>query len=412
MLLLGACGADDTSHAGGPSPAIQADGGAPAAVDAGGGPGPGRSDGGSGIVGGPTLDAAASSAAEAGSTADGQPRPSDASVAQADARPATASDAGAASDAGVDAGPQPAGSCGASARVNTPFGCKFAWGTNDPGTSLAGYERLGFITKWVGYEVDKSGNLPRCDGCSWLGTLAGKTSVPVYYAYFIGFLGSANGFADQNVNPNGPNLATDGAQLIRAQRSKIIDMYASYARQSAAVWKDKPVVWLLEGDFVQYTYAEQKQTLSMRELGELARDITCAIKSNMPNAVVAINHTTWLSDEVTNQFWDAMAGVAYDLVWTTGVANNMGFLEKNANASTYNHATATYAYVAKKTGRKILVDTSFGLSGMSDTWVSAGAAVLNQRIAEGVIAANVTMPAAGYVAATESLSSSLSMVCQ
>jgi hypothetical protein len=49
---------------------------------------------------------------------------------------------------------------------------------------------------------------------------------------------------------------------------------------------------------------------------------------------------------------------------------------------------------------------------MSDTWVSAGAAVLNQRIAEGVIAANVTMPAAGYVAATESLTSSLNMVCQ
>ena len=188
-------------------------------------------------------------------------------------------------------------------------------------------------------------------------------------------------------------------------------MYASYARQSAAVWKDKPLVWLLEGDFVQYTYAEQKQTLSMRELGELARDISCAIKSNMPNAVVAINHTTWLSDEVTNQFWDTMAGISYDLVWTTGVANNMGFLEKNANASTYNHAAATYAYVAKKTGRKIFVDTSFGLSGMSDTWLSAGAAVLNQRIAEGVIAANVTMPAAGYVAATESLLPSLSMVC-
>jgi hypothetical protein len=278
LLLLGACGTDDPSHAGGASPAINMEGGAPAAVDA-GSPAPGRNDGGSGVVSGPALDAATSSAAEAGSTADAQPRPGDASAAQADARPATASDAGAISDAGIDAGSQPAGSCGASARVSTPFGCKFAWGTNDPGTSLAGSERLGFITKWVGLRGGQGREPARCDGCNWLGTLAGKASIPVYYAYFIGYLGSANGFADQNVNPNGPNLATDGAQLIRAQRSKIVDMYASYARQSAAVWKDKPVVWLLEGDFVQYTYAEQKQTLSMRELAELARDVTCAIKS-------------------------------------------------------------------------------------------------------------------------------------
>lgn len=307
-----------------------------------------------------------------------------------------------------------AGQCGRPERVTAPFGCRFAWGTNDPTTSLPGLQRLGFVTKWVGYEVDKDGNLPRCDGCGWLSQFKTREQVPVYYAYFIGFLGSANGFADQNVNPNGPNLATDGAQLIRSQRDKLIDLYASYAAQSAHVLGDKPLVWLLEGDFVQYTYKEQKQALSMDELAVLARDITCAIKGHMPSAVVAINHTTWLSDELTNAFWEAMerAGVHYDLVWTTGVANNDGFFEKDAKPGHYNEATAKYAYVAKKTGRKILVDTSFGLSGMADSWASATPDVLNARIADGVLGANVTMPPSTYVSTTETLGKQLDAFCR
>ena len=57
----------------------------------------------------------------------------------------------------------------------------------------------------MGYEVDKDGTLPNCDGCDWLSQQVAITSlVPVYYAYFIGYFGHANGFADGNENPNGP----------------------------------------------------------------------------------------------------------------------------------------------------------------------------------------------------------------
>jgi hypothetical protein len=68
--------------------------------------------------------------------------------------------------------------------------------------------------------------------------------------------------------------------------------------------------------------------------------------------------------------------------------------------------------VAQKTGRKLLVDTSFGLSGMGDTWASASASVLNQRIADGVIAANVTMPPATYVSTVENLGRGLNAICK
>ena len=56
--------------------------------------------------------------------------------------------------------------------------------------------------------------------------------------------------SNQNTNPNGANLATGGAALITANYSKIISAYAWYAQQTYAVWKTKPLVWLLEGDIV------------------------------------------------------------------------------------------------------------------------------------------------------------------
>jgi hypothetical protein len=291
----------------------------------------------------------------------------------------------------------PSGDCGQGDLGQGPFGCGFAWGTNDPGGSLTEYSYLQFMSKWVGYEVTADGTLPRCDGCGWLSQQVANTSlVPVYYAYFIGYYGHANGLPDGNEMPNGPNLTTGGAALIRAHRAAIIEMYAYYARETYKVWK-KPLLWLLEGDQVQYTRESQSQPLTFDELAQLTAEIACAIKSNMPTAKVAINHSTWNADQVTRDFWGAMdrARVSYDLVWTTGVANNDGYFEASSNASSYNHETAKYAAVSALTGRKILVDTSFGLSAMADTWVSASSATLNARIADGVIAANITPPPSG-----------------
>jgi hypothetical protein len=58
-----------------------------------------------------------------------------------------------------------------------------------------------------------------------------------------------------------------------------------------------------------------------------------------------------------------------------------------------------------------LVDTSFGLSAMSDTWSSADATTLNARIADGVIAANVTGAPSSYGATVKALSSQLQPAC-
>jgi hypothetical protein len=306
--------------------------------------------------------------------------------------------------------------CGSTTLNQNPFGCNFAWGLVDPGGSLGAYGYLQFMTYWVD-GVTASGTFSTCNGCNWVkNNVAPTTPVPVYYAYFIGYFGHANGLVDGNQcpssNPNCPNLTNGGAALIKANRSTIIQIYANYAQQTYAVWPTKPLVWLLEGDFIQYTASSQSSPLTMTELAQLARDITCAIKGNMPNAVVAIDHTTWNSNQQTNDFWNAMknVGVNYDMVWTTGVANNGDYLNGDATSSTYNSATATYAYVHQLTGKKILVDD--GCGGGNDTWSPASAATLNARIASGVIAFNHCLSlGANYQSLITALKPQLNSTC-
>jgi hypothetical protein len=78
-----------------------------------------------------------------------------------------------------------------------------------------------------------------------------------------------------------------------------------------------------------------------------------------------MNHSPWLADDVTDAFWDAM-----------------------------------------------LVDTSFGASQADDSWTGIGASTLNQRIAEGVVAANVTAPPGDYQSRVSGMAGQLSGVCQ
>jgi hypothetical protein len=302
--------------------------------------------------------------------------------------------AGTASSAGASSGGTSA--CGSTSHNQYPLGCKFGWGIASPGGSLSNYSYLQLMSNWAGSEVKADGSINSCSQCSWLSGQVAKTNlVPAYYAYFIGYYGHANGLPDGNTANGGASLTTGGAALIKANRSKIIQMYTWYAQQTYKAWPTKPLIWLLEGDFVQYAATSQSSPLTYTELGQLAADITCAIKANMPNAVVAIDHSTWNTDDVTNQYWKAMAVANYDLVWTTGVANNNGFLESSGSPTYYNHATATYAYLHSLTGRTILSDTSAGASAAGDTWSTASVSALDALISDGVIGANITgtMPA-------------------
>ena len=215
---------------------------------------------------------------------------------------------------------------------------------------------------------------------------------PVFYGYFIGYA-----LPDCNVQPEGGNLCTHGAQWIRDNRQKILKLYGDYAAKSYAAAPNKSVYWLLEGDFHQYTVQDQTNPLSLQELGQLASDIIDAIKKNAPNAKVAINHSTWLSNDATTAMWSAMPLHKTDFVWTTGDGNSPeGYFSNSTTSSAYNAETAKYSFLSALTGKKIFVDTSFGPSQGSDSWSGASEELLNKRISEGVFAVNVTKPAGSY----------------
>jgi hypothetical protein len=316
------------------------------------------------------------------------------------------------SSTGSSSGGSSSGAAGRDAGAGSisALGCNLLWGS-DPSGSLASSGWLQFVSAWAGFEVQASGAITSCSDCGWLSRTVSPTNlIPVYYAYFIGYYGHANGLQDGNVNPNGPNLTNGGAALILANYSKIIAMYTYYAQQTAKVWPTKPLIWLLEGDFVQYAASSQKPTpLTYAQLGQLAADITTAIKANMPNAIVAIDHSAWLSTGVSNTYWSAMSAANYDLIWTTGVGNNAGF----ANAG--QTSGVSYASLHSSTGRKIFVDESFGLSVTADTWSNQSAATINARISEGIVAVNLTSgnppPPPASQAAITALRPQLSSIC-
>jgi hypothetical protein len=333
--------------------------------------------------------------------------------------------------AAIDASPPDSGgvkaSCGGSASPN-PFGCSFAWGINDPGGSspLTSYGYLQFMSNWAGYNIPKSGvfsSASQFDAAGWLGSLAATTLVPAYYAYLIGYYGHANGLQDQNQNPNGPNLANGmGALLLGVDNAAcpqgppaticadnlIVKAYGWYAAQTYAVWK-KPLIWLLEGDFIQYSVeGAQSMPLSYAQLGQLAAQITMAIKCAMPTAVVALNYSTWISTSQLDSYFGGIAtamtalDTSYDMVWTTGTGSS---------ASAGN---ATFADLHALTGKPILVDESFGLSAMSDTWGNQSATTIDTRAGEGVVAANVTTAIPTYLknnVSTTLAPSALSRTC-
>lgn len=279
----------------------------------------------------------------------------------------------------------------------SPMGNELAWGKNGDDDGASSY--LDFISTWVGYEYTQ-GREGDCDGCRLVSKLANDPDTyAVFYGYVIGY-----SLPDCNVQPEGGNLCTDGAQWIRNNRQKILKVYGDYAAKSYAADPNKGVLWLLEADFHQYTISTQSNPLSLQELGQLASDIIDVIKKNAPNAKVALNHAPWLTDKEATAMWSAMPLSKTDFLFFSGDGNsNGGYILNTTTDSAYNAATATYKFLSSFTGKKIFVDTSFGLSQGADTWSGISEELLNKRISDGVFAVNVTMPPKDYEARVKKL---------
>jgi hypothetical protein len=368
----------------------------------------GSSSGATGSSGSGTPDASSTGNGQDASMGTSAP---DASVAHEDAGAARPGrDAGATNDAAAhDAGggdaaqvTPPAGSCGATPNP-LPFDCKMAWGVNGGNPTSFGYVQ--FISNWTGFNITAKGTFTSCDQCGWLkSTMANAPQVPALIAYLIGYYGHALGFPDGNQNPNGPNLTNSmGPVLIGVDNAAcpsgticadnlMVKAYAYYAQQVYAVYK-KPVVWLMEGDFVQYSTEGSSSGLSYDQLGQLAAQITLAVKCNDPSAVIAWNYSTWISPAQRDSYFGAInsnvakLGTSYEMVFTTGTGTS-----GNAGTGT------TWAQLYTAAGNKpIYSDESFGLSAAGDSWANQSAATIDARIAGHVAAVNITTSTPSYL---------------
>ncbi len=329
-----------------------------------------------------------------------------------------------------------------------PFACKFAWGEPVPSGSLSSDSWLQFMTNWAGSEIQANGSISTFDNGGFLSQVSATNLVPAYYTYLIGFYGHANKLPDQNCCGGSscvtctaaqPNLSTGAAYLLLGDptganapchsttafcdKNLIVQAYAYYAQQTQKAWPTRPLVWLIEGDFIQYAASSQvasltstsgaSAALSYAQLGQLAALIASAIKSNMPRAIVAFDDSSWISDAERPLYWQgiAQASADYDMVWTTGVGNHAPFVSAGTMASDYNGMTATYSWLHGHTGKTILVDESAGASQQADTWSNQSAGAINALIADGVVAVNVSGAPSTYQTNVTALQAHLDSTC-
>lgn len=266
---------------------------------------------------------------------------------------------------------------------------------------------LDLLSIWVGYEED--------DGMNYavqqmlIDTMMNRPNIiPVYYAYFIAFKASVHaGLGDCNTDSDGHNLCNEGAQWIRENYDYIMDIYDSYASMTVTIWgTGRPFIWLIDPDFIQYTYEEQTQPLTMTELASLANDIIDTVKNRMPNAVISMFHATWTYGVA--DYWSYFDLSRIDMINTTGMADQDGYFNDGDAAG---REEATYAYLHQATGKPILADTSFGATGQNNTWSNATPAVLNARISEGVFAALIEPAPENYESQIAGLNPQLISPC-
>jgi hypothetical protein len=153
-------------------------------------------------------------------------------------------------------------------------------------------------------------------------------------------------------------------------------------RTTAEIWgTEKPIIWLIEPDFIQYTYEEQTNPFSKEEVAILAEDIIDTVKAVLPNALISLFHATWTYNVA--EYWSHFNLAKVDMINTTGMADQDGYFN---NGDAYNRTEATYTYLHDVTGKPIFTDTSFGATTQNNTWSTSEAEIINARIADGVFA--------------------------
>lgn len=280
--------------------------------------------------------------------------------------------------------------------------CRFHFGTidskakNDP----ALIQQLDMFTPgWIG-QADSFDMKYACDeAANPFGGL-----VPAMVSYIIAFTARRDqGLQDCNVSGN-TNLCKYGATYIRAHRDRILNQYAVYAKGFAnTCGTTKPLLWLMEPDFYQYSVGGDAQALSAKEAGDLMTQIVTIVKQNLPNAVFSLDVSPWMPNNGRDWYSN------FNLSLFTFINTSGGGTDAN-NSKIRSNNGMTWAGVHQVTGKPILADTGYGAAGASaghdGNWDIV--ANLNARIADGVMSISQYNPNPNWASTIQQIRPQLS----
>lgn len=183
------------------------------------------------------------------------------------------------------------------------------------------------------------------------------------------------------------NLCTHGTQFIKNYRSRILDVYDEYARETAnIIGRNGKIVWLIEPDFYQY-HSDDRQVegkLSGDYMAQLFSDIIGKIKAHLPNAKISFDISAWANDYFST-WWGYFRNShnQIDFIHTSGG-------ESQGDSDILDpHNRLTWSRAHEITGKPIIADCGYGVVGVETNSCNRWAGNIYNRKNNGVVALSI-----------------------
>jgi hypothetical protein len=305
-----------------------------------------------------------------------------------------------------------AGTSGGPASTGKIFDpCRFHFGTTDgiAKNNPAMIEQLDFFTPgWMGLK-DTFDMQYVCDYTKPGGTFAKQ--VPAVVAYVAAFYAKRVGNLKDCNSPGAmQDLCVAGAQIIARDISKIVAVYESYAQGFAGCYgTTRPIIFMMEPDFYQYTISNQSQPLTAQQAGQFMSQFVNAIKKHLPNAAFSMDISPWIAPDNGSdngkQWYGNFDMSLFSFINTSGGGTSAG------TATIRGSNKMTWRGVSEATGKPILADTGYGVNGSSagpdPAWDNP--ANIATRMDDGVVSISQYNPAADWGSTIAKLRSQLKM---
>jgi hypothetical protein len=275
--------------------------------------------------------------------------------------------------------------------------CRLHFGTTDgvAKNNPAMIQQLDFFTPgWMGQQ-DTFDMQYVCDYTKPGGTFANQ--VPAVVAYVAAFYAKRHdNLKDCNAQGAQQDLCQAGAAFIQQNLSSILATYESYAQGFAGCYgTTRPIIFMMEPDFYQYTISNQSQPWSAAQAGQIMSQLVNAMKKHLPNAVFSLDISPWVAPndgQDNGMQWYSN----FDLSLFTFINTSGG--STSASTAKIRGDNMTWAGVSQVTGKPIMADTGYGVNGSSagpdHAWDTP--ANINARIDDGVLSISQYNPATDW----------------